>query len=270
MNTYFDIQLDQKDTSFCYSRKPSVEKRDMHPYHEILYYIDGDATFICESFRKKLAPKTLIIIPREHFHYFQVDSPQKFQRLKISFLNIDGYDDLIAPLIDGVKLYEQLDSVCDCLLTGLCNSLMNGVGDTSARAMATGTLLILLARLGRICCNTSIITDNTANNEAEDMISHILGYVDANLTSDVSAECIAAQMHISTSTLSHLFKKHLGVSLHQFVIQKRLITAQRLISEGQSPTTAYLDCGYGDYSSFYKAYVKMFGSSPSAAKKRGK
>jgi AraC-like DNA-binding protein len=239
----------------------------MHPYHEILYYIDGDATFICEAFRKKLTPKTLLIIPREHFHYFQIDSPQRFERLKISFLGIDGFDSLITPLIGGVKLYDSLDGICNSVLTELCDSLLNGDDDDRTRAMAIGTLLILLSRLDGYNYNVSSNVDNAVDSYTEDMILRILGYIDANLTSDISTECVAKQMNISPSTLSHIFKKHLGVSLHQFVIQKRLITAQRLISDGQNPTTVYIDCGYGDYSSFYKAYVKMFGSPPSAAKK---
>ena len=268
MDNYFDIRFDHKNVSFCYSRKPSVEKRDMHPYHEILYYIDGDATFICESFRKKLSPKTLLIIPREHFHYFQIDSPSRFERLKISLSVIEGFENTVSRITDSVRLFENLDGVCGALLDDLCDSLGGDIDNERARAMAMGTLLFLLSRLDKSATLLPREINEELDREGENMISNILRYIDENLTKDISAENIAKYMNISSSTLSHIFKKHLGISLHQYIIQKRLITAQRLISEGGNPTTVCIDCGYGDYSSFYKAYVKMFGSSPSDAKKR--
>ena len=268
MDTYFDIRIENLNADFCYSRKPSLERRDMHPYHEILYYLDGDATFICERFRKRLAPKTLLIIPREHYHYFQIDSPESFERLKISIYDDDEYGELIAPLIADVNVFESLDEVCSSVLSGLCTSLLDGISPANARAMATGALLTVLSRLD--CNRNSSTFDNcnTANSNHEGVISQILRYIDANLSNDISTESIAKHARISPSSLSHMFKDHLGVSLKQFIIQKRLMMAQRLISNGNNPTDVFMDCGYRDYSSFYKAYVKTFGTPPSNTKSK--
>ncbi len=48
-----------------------------------------------------------------------------------------------------------------------------------------------------------------------------------------------------------------------YIVEKRLIYAHKLISENEKPTKIYLDCGYNDYPTFYKAYLKMFGYPPS-------
>ena len=98
------------------------------------------------------------------------------------------------------------------------------------------------------------------------MISRALQYIDEHLTQEISVSAIADQMNVSASTLSHSFKKELGVSLHQYVMEKRLIYARKRLTENGYPTKVYMECGYNDYSSFYKAYLKMFGVAPSEDK----
>ena len=39
--------------------------------------------------------------------------------------------------------------------------------------------------------------------------------------------------------------------------------AKHLISRGEPPTTVAFEVGFGDYSTFYRAYVKETGRSPS-------
>ncbi|MBQ2742579.1 MAG: AraC family transcriptional regulator [Oscillospiraceae bacterium] len=38
------------------------------------------------------------------------------------------------------------------------------------------------------------------------------------------------------------------------------------MTNNNPPTKIYLDCGYRDYASFYRAFVKMFGYPPSQTK----
>ena len=39
--------------------------------------------------------------------------------------------------------------------------------------------------------------------------------------------------------------------------------AKNFISNGMHPTKVYFECGFKDYSSFYRAYIKKYGTSPS-------
>ena len=57
--------------------------------------------------------------------------------------------------------------------------------------------------------------------------------------------------------------KELGISLYKYITEKRLIFANKLLEQGEKPTKIYVQCGYKDYPTFYKAYTKMFGKSPS-------
>ena len=60
----------------------------------------------------------------------------------------------------------------------------------------------------------------------------------------------------------HQFKKNTGYSIHQFIMQKRLIQANSYIKKGLPTMEVSQQCGFGDYSNFVKAFKKKYGLSP--------
>jgi AraC-like DNA-binding protein len=119
-----------------------------------------------------------------------------------------------------------------------------------------GALLILLSSL-------TGGEKKSGDGSRDRLIAATLRYIDSNISKPLDADSIAGALSVSPSTLTHSFKQEMGISLHKYVTQKRVALAQRLIAGGSIPTKVYADCGYGDYSSFYKAYFKILGHSPS-------
>ena len=95
------------------------------------------------------------------------------------------------------------------------------------------------------------------------VVEDILSYINENMQRTLSVEILAKKYHLSPSSISHLFKKEMKIPLHQFILKKRLITAYHKIAAGEAPTVVAAECGFRDYSGFYKQYKKMFGRSPS-------
>ena len=56
------------------------------------------------------------------------------------------------------------------------------------------------------------------------------------------------------------------MSIHKYVLEKRLILANKKIRQSVNPTVAASECGFADYSGFYRQYKKMFGVSPAKSK----
>jgi AraC-like DNA-binding protein len=65
------------------------------------------------------------------------------------------------------------------------------------------------------------------------------------------------------SCLAHTFKEQMNISIHQFILKKRLVMAHHKILAGEPATKAAMECGFNDYSGFYKQYKKLFGKNPS-------
>ena len=83
-------------------------------------------------------------------------------------------------------------------------------------------------------------------------------FADQNVTlselSDVS--------FLSEGRLAHLFKEQLGISVHQYVLWKRIILAVSKSRSGASLTACAHAVGFADSAHFSKAFVKMFGIKP--------
>ena len=72
---------------------------------------------------------------------------------------------------------------------------------------------------------------------------------------------------MSKSHLCHLFKEQTGLTVNQYIKQKRLIKVKELRAEGRNFLDASLKAGFGSYSSFYKAYIEEMGHAPSEKEK---
>ena len=73
---------------------------------------------------------------------------------------------------------------------------------------------------------------------------------------------ICAEHYVSTSQLCRRFKKATGSTVGNYITTKRLLLAQKLLSVGEKPVAVYKRCGFNNYSTFYRAYVRYFGHSP--------
>lgn len=91
---------------------------------------------------------------------------------------------------------------------------------------------------------------------------NICDYINNHLEEDLSLEHLASFFYVSKYHISHVFKEHMGLSLHQYIIKKRLQACKNGILSGAALTSLYQQYGFHDYSSFYRAFKKEFGQSP--------
>ena len=89
---------------------------------------------------------------------------------------------------------------------------------------------------------------------------YINTYLDKNITLDE----IASKFFLSKYYLCRMFKKYSGVSIHAYINHKRVMYAKQLIDSGENASAAAYKVGFGDYSAFYRAYVKALGKPPTS------
>ena len=93
-------------------------------------------------------------------------------------------------------------------------------------------------------------------------LRQVIDYLDKNITSEIRIGHIADRLHISQSAVYRMFKEEMRISLKQYILQKKMIYAETLLRQGASPGEAALACGYRNYASFYKVFVKVTGKTP--------
>lgn len=92
----------------------------------------------------------------------------------------------------------------------------------------------------------------------------VSAYLDAHLSEQVSLDELAASVYLSKYYLARTFRRETGVTIFQMLMQKRMIRARNLILEGMPLLAVAAQCGFADYSGFYKAFVNEYGVSPRA------
>jgi YesN/AraC family two-component response regulator len=126
-------------------------------------------------------------------------------------------------------------------------------------------LIELLALINKVfsqkkCLNGSQITSKK--------LIPVLDYIDNNIISGLSLQSIADRFFINKYYLSTLFKNNTGLSIHEYIVLKRISKAKTLLLENLSISEVCQRSGFCDYSHFIRAFKQNVGVSPGHYKKQ--
>lgn len=98
-----------------------------------------------------------------------------------------------------------------------------------------------------------------------ELLMAALEYIEVNLCNEIKTEDIAAACFCSKSTLEKLFRRVHGISVHEYMIRRRMMLAAKKIS--QNPKVSILEIaleyGYSTHESFARAFGKVWNCKPS-------
>lgn len=98
---------------------------------------------------------------------------------------------------------------------------------------------------------------------APPIISAAIEYINEHYTEPITVLDIAKELCVTKSHLHHLFSESMNISPKRYVNMKRLSKARGLIRMGERASAIYTSCGFNDYATFFRNYVKAFGYPPS-------
>ena len=131
-------------------------------------------------------------------------------------------------------------------------SISEGYREEYAESLLHQLILVLLSAHGDLPWKSSIALSD-----------RVIFYVNDNLTEDLSLDKIARHLFVTKHYLCRAFKAQTGLSVHSYITKKRMILASSMIASGELPSQVAYSVGFGDYSTFYRAYVKYNGCAPS-------
>jgi AraC-like DNA-binding protein len=74
----------------------------------------------------------------------------------------------------------------------------------------------------------------------------------------------ARDLGLTSTRLTHAFRRYLGISPHQYVIRHRLAASAALLDEGSSVSDSCWRSGFENLSHFCRSFQLAFGVRPSA------
>ena len=255
---------DKKDIKFEYHH---------HDFSKIVILIDGDLTYYIEGKAYILKPWDILFVNKNEIHK-PVVNPNKYYERIVIWLNPDfmakyaqGNNDLLKCFEVAIKnnynllrLNMKSIEIIKNLIQDIQNC--NNSNEFGSEILKESLFLQLMVLMNRLFLNSD------KNRDIEDIqydktIEGVLNYINSNLENDLSIDTIASEFFISKYYLMRKFKNQIGSSIHNYVVQKRLILARSLISDGLSMSSVCSRCGFNDYSSFVRAFKKVYGVSPS-------
>lgn len=235
---------------------------EFHPFYEIFLFLDGDAEFISGSFRTTLEKNSLVIIPKESFHHFVVHGPEEeYHRYVLNFSPFGRLQSLIEEKMQDVYILPADEEMLSHF-----KRLEKHANDTSQYKKellleaALTDILLCIAPSKNIDVQDSLVAINP-------FVEKAVKYINSNISSISSMEEVAAAVNISPSYFAHIFKKELHIPPNKYLLEKKLVMANRLIDSGVGAALAAEQCGFNTYCGFYRMYKKVFGVAPSKTKK---
>lgn len=239
-----------------------------HSYFEILYCLSAsDVEYLVGPDRYKLQKGDIILIPPGISH--RPILPEKLTTpyvRDVLWVNADFLASLKEnlPYTTIGKEHTALIRTAGTRWEFLGDLFQSGIREEEQRfqgweAIVLGNTLKILAYLDRACGEhgTDILKA-----EKPELLDKVTAYIENHYAEHITVSELAHKFYVSDSTISHLFKQKMGISIYHYITQRRLISAKNLISNGLALEQVATRVGFSDYSSFYRAFKQEYGISP--------
>ncbi len=232
-----------------------------HSHYEILIFISGDITYLVEGNAYTPKPWDILIFNIAETHKVLLNSDAPYERLVIQmqkelFSKIIPSETLFFPFFNGGlgenNLLHPSDFKDELWKQCVCRLQESPKDDLTA-------LPLLLPLLHEI--RYAYLHKENAEEDAT-QASQIVLYVNEHISEELSPDLLAQKFLISRTALYTLFHRATGTGIHDYINVKRLIAAQELLKQGNRPTKVYEQVGFKDYTTFFRAYKKLFGTPP--------
>lgn len=97
----------------------------------------------------------------------------------------------------------------------------------------------------------------------------VIEYIDHHLSQSIKLEDLSNHVGISKFHFSRLFKKSMGITPHQYVMQQRIERAKQLLLKADSSISDIaLECGFNSHAHLSKYFRNYTGITPKAYRQR--
>ena len=262
-NPYYQLHHCIDDTTLL-SETPRVNHA--HRHYEVFQLVKGQISIVVGGHQYQVEAGDVVLISRNQFHTLKT-SGNVYERRVIEFdpeffhMNKEMTEQILSPFSEEGALLKA-HSFKNNRFNEIFDRLERELGDKNSILSTCVYTLDLLVEIAKTKKRSEMIMGYS-----HPVVTDLLNYIDEHIEEKLNLEFLEKELYLSRFYLSHLFKKQMGVTIAAYVLEKKILYAERLIEMGISPTEASQRIGY-HYPNFYVNYKKILGKSPSATKKR--
>lgn len=250
----------------------------VHRFYEVIFVVQGNnINYIIDTQRYQLQQGDMFFIPPGHIHHplLASENKQPYKRY-VLWLEADFFHRVCSVFPSVGYLFSKCEKKKDYLLRSRESEYLNLLEAFKSlckeekrqhygwEAQTAINAYAIMNQLSRAYHDHSL---TIVNPMPQTKFDTAITYINQNLDQQLTLESVAQHIYVSKSTLSHLFRDNLGISVYQYIQKKRLLKAKLLILEGESMSSICEKCGFADYPTFYRAFKKMYLISPNEYRK---
>ena len=264
--------LEFSDIYFKHAIDMKPDNRDFpmhtHEHYELFTHIRGRGKYMVEGNEYNLEPGCVIVVRPTESHKLYLEPTEPYERIVIEFSS--SLFKQIDPEKNLLRAFHErpLGKLNQYFSWEFQNSISNYVSRMTAPGLnAKQRRITVILSMFEILYSVDYIFQNKfsniPNNTSPNPAADIVEYVNSHLFEDLSLSSLCNTFFISQCQLSRIFKAATGSSIAEYISIKRLFEARRKLKLGEQATDVAKQCGYSDYSAFFRAYKKRFKISPS-------
>lgn len=231
---------------------PVVWEKHCHTQYELISVLEGDITLMLEGRSYRIRTGQAVIVPPLFYHAVTANQKGLYRRVTALF-TLAAVPEVLQPH------FQNKDAAL---------AVFRGEQSEELGMLCRERDKLFYAPLGESLMIRLLYGDVQAGQndtvaETDEFLRQVISYIDAHLCERITLEELAVYTSRSKSSVSHLFEEKMNITPKQYILQKKLALAHKMIEDGATPTATAMQVGYENYSNFYRVYRKLFHTSPS-------
>ena len=241
----------------------SVYENHCHPFYEIIMVMQGYVSINIENKTFSVSGGGFALIEPGAYHSVVALDESDYRRVALLFEEFVIPKGVKTAFIKKAKKHPvgHRDEVSQ-LLSRLSSAMIAEDGDIDGYSELIEAIIIEIFYL------VSSSGGEYNEGEADRSLQLMLDYIAAHITEKISLDDIASAALVSRSSVCHIFKNKMHTTFKQYLLQKKVSYAARLIQQGMTASEAAKVVGYDNYTGFYKVYKKFLMKPPSEKENR--
>ncbi len=234
-------------------------------HHTLSLYIDGgyQTRRLDQTVDTIGGPNKLCLMPAESLSTWNVKKPQRFAHI---YFSKNYFKELVLQDFDidpqSIELEEKTFFTDPSLIKTIKELLSQHTTLPEDTLRTQEIVRTIITTLTHSHCTNPTKQKSYRGRLSKPQLLLIDEFISTHLHQPISIDQLAELIHLSPFHLMRVFKKTMGISLHQKVMKTRAIKASELLRCNKSQLDVSIACGFTNQSHFSRSFRQFFGVTP--------
>lgn len=258
-------------------QKPNMPSSHYHNCYEVYFFLGNNATYFIENKSFHVNTYDVIFIDKFTYHKTWYQDDETRERFVIYFNDeaLKKIEDknIIAKILNlfDKKKISFPGSFNKYMLQELNKNIypaFSKKASTVSKLRAHFSLLGLFLSMIDLVDRGYALENHEKYNSKEQRIAQVINYINSNYMKNITLDILCERFFVSKYYLCHSFKEITGVSIMDFITEKRLMEAEKLLRYSNLNITNIAQAvGYNSVSYFITLFKQKYNCTPAAFRK---